>query len=411
MRTPVILHVDMDAFFVSVERLYDPSLHGQPVIVGGRPNQRGVVAAASYEARRYGVHSAMPLTTAYRLCPQAVFLPLHRDRYVNASREIEAIFQRFSPQVEMVSVDEAYLNLTGTGQLLGDPLAAAHQLHQAVAEQTKLPCSIGISSSRLISKIASDQAKPNGILYVRPGGETAFLGPLPVGKIPGVGKKTEQRLRALGVVQIRDLLRAGRQALGKQLGSHGEALFEIAAGIRPADAEPVWGGEEAAKSLSHEETFAEDVQDARQLDRTLAELAQRVAGRLRQHGLFARTVTLKLRYANFQTLTRARTLPEATQLDGVLLQTARALLREHWDTRRKIRLLGLQASGLAEAAGQGNLLTAAADRKWSRALAAADSLRDRYGFRSVQLGATLGRARRSDRSTASIPPGRLRPSQ
>jgi DNA polymerase IV len=401
--TPAILHIDMDAFFVSVERLYDPSLAGKAVIVGGRPNQRGVVAAASYEARRYGVHSAMSLTTAYRLCPQAVFLSSHRDRYVKASRKIEELFRSFSPQVDMVSVDEAYLNISGTERLFGNPYGAAHQLHEAVAERVHLPCSIGISRSRLISKIASDQAKPNGILHVLPECEATFLAPLPVGKIPGVGKTTEKQLHEMGVLKIEDFLRVGEQTLRSRLGIHGENLFAIASGGRVHAGDTVWEEDDSARSLSHEETFAEDVLDARVVETTLADLAQRVAARLRSHGLFAKTVSLKLRYSNFQTLTRARTLHEATQIDGVLLATARDLLRENWDTRRKVRLLGLQASSLADSAGQSNLLTAETESKWNRALAAADLLRDRYGFGSVQLGAALPGGGKSEAAENIVP--------
>ena len=409
--TPTILHVDMDTFFVSVERLYDPSLNGQPVIVGGRPNQRGVVAAASYEARRYGVHSAMPLTTAYRLCPQAVFLPSHRDRYVKASGEIEEIFRSFSPQVEMVSVDEAYLNITGTERLFGNSYAAAHRLHQAVAERTHLPCSIGISRSRLVSKIASDQAKPNGILLVRPGCEAVFLAPLPVGKIPGVGKTTAKQLCAMGVRNIRDFLSVGEQSLRDRLGSHGEALYSIANGSRFGAEESAWGEDDQTKSLSHEETFAEDVLDARVIDSTLAGLAQRVAGRLRHHGLYAKTLTLKLRYSNFHTVTRSRTLQQSTQIDGVLLDAARELLRENWDTRLKVRLLGLQASGLEKSAGQGNLLTAESENKWTRALAATDSLRERFGFDSVQLGTAMPGSGKDITAAPHVPPGPVKRSK
>jgi DNA polymerase-4 len=229
-----------------------------------------------------------------------------------------------------------------------------------------------------------------------------------VGKIPGVGKKAEKQLQALGVLRIRDFLCAGKQALCDRLGSYGEALYGIATGERFSSPEASRQEDSGARSLSHEETFSEDVQDGRLLDNTLADLAQRLARRLRHHGLFARSVTLKLRYSNFQTLIRARTLPEPAQLDGILLETARVLLRENWDTRRKVRLLGLQASGLEESAGQGNLLTAASDDKWSRVLAAADSLRERYGFRSVQLGAAVAGNARKEPVAAKAPPGPLR---
>ena len=384
----VIFHVDMDAFFVSVEELYDPSLRGKAVVVGGNPNHRGVVAAASYEARRYGVHSAMPLRTAVHLCPHAIFLPPRRERYTAASRQIREIFSEFSPQVEMVSVDEAYLNLTGTERLWGPPLRAAHRLHEEVARRAHLPCSIGVSGSRLVSKIASDQAKPNGILWIMPGREREFLAPLPVGKIPGVGKVTQTALHEMGIHAIGDLARSGPDLLQSRLGQYGRALFAIARGeaaeaLGAGDSD--WDGRDDAKSVGHEETFAEDIGDPAELESVLADLSQRVAARLREQGLHARTITLKLRYGNFQTITRADTLPESTQLDTVILDAVRGLLRTHWDRRRKVRLLGVQASGLASVAGQENLLEASQHQKWSRALAATDRLRDRYGFASVQL--------------------------
>lgn len=396
---PVIFHVDMDAFFVSVEALYDPSLRGKAVIVGGNPNQRGVVAAASYEARRYGVHSAMPIRTAARLCPHAIFLPPRRDRYTAASRRIREIFSEFSPQVEMVSVDEAYLNLTGTERLWGPPLRAAHRLHDEIVRRTELPCSIGISRQRRVSKIASDQAKPNGLLWVMPGREASFLAPLPVGKIPGVGKVTQATLREIGIQTVGDLARSGPELLQSRLGQYGLALSAIARGEGAdqqggelggaSEGDDSWDGRESAKSIGHEETFAEDISNAAKLETVLADLSQRVAARLRDHGLHARTITLKLRYSGFQTITRAETLPESTQLDGVILDAVRRLLRRHWDRRRAVRLLGVQASCLVPVAGQANLLEAGPRQKWSRALVATDRLRDRYGFASIQLASAL----------------------
>jgi DNA polymerase-4 len=277
-------------------------------------------------------------------------------------------------------------------------------LHEEVAKQARLPCSIGISGSRLVSKIASDQAKPNGILMVSPGSESAFLCPLPVGKIPGVGRTTEKQLHEMGVVKVRDILRLGEQAMRDRLGSHGQALFAIASGSRVEEDESLWGHDESAKSLSHEETFSADVLDGRIVDNTLADLAQRVAGRLRRHRLFAKTVTMKLRYSNFQTLTRAKSLREPTQIDGVLLEAARELMRENWDIRRKVRLLGLQASGLSGSAGQGNLLMEASVSKWNRALTAADRLRDRYGFDTVQLAAAVRGRSKAPESGHPLPP-------
>jgi len=224
------LHVDMDAFFVSVEELFDPSLKGKPVVVGGRPNERGVVSAASYAARKFGVHSAMPLRTAYKLCPQAIFLEGHRDRYLESSGKVFAVLQQFSPKVEMASIDEAYLDLTGTERLHGPPLAAAERLHGAVKKATDLNCSIGAASSRLVAKIASDQAKPNGVLWIVPGEEAEFLAPLDVRKIPGVGKVTERNLHACGIRKVGDLAALDGALLEERFGKWGLALAGKARG-------------------------------------------------------------------------------------------------------------------------------------------------------------------------------------
>src|SRR5437762_3321402 len=206
----VVFHVDMDAFFVSLEELFDPTLRGKPVVVGGRANERGVVAAASYEARKFGVHSAMPLRTAYKLCSHAIFVDGHPERYRDCSEKVFEVLNRFSPQVEMASIDEAYLDMTGTERLHGPPLRAAHLLHEAMREATRLNCSIGVATSRLVAKISSDQAKPNGVLRVMPGQEARFLAPLDVRKVPGVGKVTEKSLHALGILKIGDLARFDR---------------------------------------------------------------------------------------------------------------------------------------------------------------------------------------------------------
>ncbi len=382
-----ILHVDMDAFFVSVEELYDPTLKGKPVVVGGElvwrngrwAAPRGVVAAASYAARSYGIHSAMPLARAFRLCPQAIFLPGRRERYAEASRKIEAIFRSFSPKVEMVSIDEAYLDLTGTERLWGPPLAAAARLHQEVRRQTRLPCSIGVASSRLAAKVASELAKPNGLLAVVPGQEARLLAPLPVRKIPGIGKVTEKRLRDLGLSTVADVARAGGAVLPEQL------FQQFAAG---GWFEGEIGEEEDAKSLSHETTFDQDTADRQQLAATLSELSQMVGRRLREHGFFARTITVKLRYADFHTLTRAHTLPEATDLDGEICHAAWDLFGATWNGS-PVRLLGVRASGLERKQGQMSLLEAERQRKWQKALEAADRVRDRFGFEAVQLGGGL----------------------
>jgi len=383
-------HVDMDAFFVSVEELYDPSLKGKPVVVGGRPNERGVVSAASYAARKFGVHSALPLRTAYKLCPEAIFLDGHPERYREYSEKAFEVFRAFSPVVEMASIDEAYLDMTGTERLHGPPLRAAHLLHQRMKADTGLNCSVGISASRMVAKISSDQAKPNGVLWVIPGNEAAFLAPLDVRRVPGVGKVTEKNLHALGIRKVGDLARLDEKFLADRFGKWGLALAGKSRGLDAGgwfDAEI--GEDEGPKSISHEHTFSEDTADLARLESTLARLSELVGRRLREHGLRARTVQLKLRYSDFSTITRAHSLPAGTELDTELFTKIRELFRANWKPGAKVRLLGVHVSSWAEAAGQMNLEGEARREKWTGALAAADRLRDRFGESAVSLAAGM----------------------
>jgi DNA polymerase IV len=387
MRT--VFHLDMDAFFVSVEELFDPALRGKPVVVGGKSNQRGVVSAASYAARRYGVHSAMPLRTAYKLCPQAIFVDGHPQRYREYSQKVYAVLKRFSPKVAMASIDEAYLDLTGTERLHGAPLRAAHRLHEGIREATGLNCSIGIATSRLLAKIASDQAKPNGILWVPPGAEAQFLAPLDVRKIPGVGKATERTLHDLGVHRVGDLAALDREFLEERLGKWGGALAGKAVG---ADAggwfDSDIGEHEDPKSISHEHTFDEDTADPDVLESTLAHMAEMVGRRLREHELHARTVSIKLRYKDFSTFTRATTLDQPTELDIDLIEQSRLLFRRNW-TGEKVRLLGVNASGLIGMEGQLNLLEAERSARWRKAVSAMDRLKDKFGEGSIHIAAGM----------------------
>lgn len=388
MRT--IFHVDMDAFFVSVEELYDPSLKGKPVIVGGKKDERGVVSAASYAARKFGVHSAMPLRTAAELCPGGVFLEGHPDRYREYSHRVHAVLEEFSPVVEMASVDEAYLDLTGTARLLGPPMEAAHRLHERMKQATGLNCSIGIATSRLVAKVASDQAKPNGILWVQPGLEANFLAPLDVGRIPGVGKVTRARLEEMGIRKVGDLARLDAAFLERRFGQWGLAL---AGKARGSDAggwfDSEIGAHEDPKSISHEHTFSEDVADGGYLESTLARLAEKVGRRVREHGFYAQTVHLKLRYSDFTTYTRACTLPQATNIDQEFIQVSRDLFRQAWERGRAVRLIGMGASGFSDSEGQLNLLVGEQQQRARRALAAADKMRDRFGEKIVKLASGL----------------------
>src|SRR5580658_8220830 len=360
----------MDAFFVSVEELFDPSLKGKAVVVGGRPNERGVVSAASYEARKFRVHSAMPLRTAARLCPRAIFVDGHPARYREYSGRVFEVLNRFSPLVEMASIDEAYLDMTGTERLHGPPVRAAHVLHEAMKSKTRLNCSIGAASSRLVAKIASDQAKPNGVLWIVPGSEAAFLAPLEVRKIPGVGKVTEKNLHACGIRKVGDLAELDAGFLEERFGKWGLALAGKARGEDAGgwfDGEVGEGGD--PKSVSHEHTFMEDTADAGALDAILVRLSEMVARRLRDHRLFTRTVQIKLRYSDFSTFTRSRTLDRATQIDTEIAETARGLFHKAW-TRKAIRLVGVYAQQLEAEEGQTSLLEEAKTERWRKTLQA-----------------------------------------
>lgn len=382
-----ILHVDMDAFFVSVELLERPDLRGKPVVVGGRPDQRGVVSAASYEARKFGIHSAMPLRTAGRLCPHAVFLDGHHEKYSEWSDRIASILAKFSPIVEMVSVDEAYLDLSGTERLHGPPLAAADKLLRTITRQTGLPCSGGLATTRLTAKVASEQGKPRGLVWVAPGMEARFLAPLPIRKIPGIGEVTERALRALGIETVEQLASHSQEKLEKIFGQWGTALYRKARGGDAyeflIDAEP--------KSISHNHTFGEDTSDVAEMETLLSHLSQKTCKRLREAGLSTRTLTLTIRYAGFETYTRSKTLTEPAQLDTDIFAVFLSLFRRYRDSKRKVRLLGVALSALSHGAQQLDLLQSDRREKLEKLTKAADSLRDKFGFTSVQFGGSLRR--------------------
>jgi DNA polymerase IV len=381
-----IFHVDMDAFFVSVEELYDPSLKCKPVVVGGQRDERGVVSAASYAARKFGVHSAMPLRTAAKLCPQAIFVNGHPERYREYSAKVHEVLGHFSPLVEMASVDEAYLDMTGTERLHGRPLHSAQRLHADMKSLTQLNCSIGIGTSRLIAKVSSAKAKPNGVFWVLPGQEAKFLAPLAVGDIPGVGKVMEQKLHAIGIQKVGDLARLDDRDLEHRFGKWGLAL---AGKSRGKDAGGWFDNEVGEnvdpKSISHEHTFNEDTRDAERLESTLMRLSEMVGRRLREGRYFARTLQLKLRYKDFTTITRARSLDQPTQMDNRIFDEARGLLFDNWKRDAPVRLLGVQASNFESSPEQLDLLEPSQQQRWQKALAAADHLRDKFGESAIGL--------------------------
>jgi DNA polymerase-4 len=376
----------MDAFFVSVEELFDPSLKGKPVVVGGQRDERGVVSAASYAARKFGVHSAMPLRTAAKLCPQAIFVNGHPERYREYSHKVHEVLGHFSPLVEMASVDEAYLDMTGTDRLHGPPLRSAHRLHTEMKSATQLNCSIGIGTSRLIAKVSSAKAKPNGVLCVLPGQEAKFLESLDVGDIPGVGKVMEQKLHALGIKRIGDLAALEESDLEHRFGKWGLALAGKSRGEDAGgwfDAEV--GEHTDAKSISHEHTFNEDTGDRERLESTLMRLSEMVGRRLREGNYFARTIQLKLRYKDFTTITRAHSLEQPTQSDREIFEQIRRLFLTNWKNGAFVRLLGVQASNFDGAGAQLNLLEPARDERWQKVQEAADHLRDKFGESAIGL--------------------------
>jgi len=357
------------------------------VIVGGHSDQRGVVTSASYEARRFGVHSAMPLRTAGKLCPHAVFLESHHDLYGKWSDRVAEILAKYSPVVEMASIDEAYLDLAGTERLLGPPLAASHKLLREITETTNLPCSGGLGASRLVAKVASDQAKPRGLVWVPSGSEESFLAPLSVRRIPGIGKVTEAALNALGIRTVAQLQTVSLGRLESEFGCWGTALFRKSRGTDSyeffVDAEP--------KSISHNETFGEDTRDRERLQSTLSYLCQKASKRLRDAALHARTVSVTLRFADFKTITRSQTLAEPSDLDAIFLAVINELFARAWNGEAKLRLVGVELSSFSSGSGQLDLLDPGRSEKLASLARATDRLRDRFGFSKVLLGGSLSR--------------------
>ena len=377
MSERVILHVDLDAFFAAVEQRDRPELRGKPVIVGGGgPNQRGVVSAASYEARKFGVQSAMPLRTAGRLCPHGVFLPVDGRKYQSVSREVMAILRRFTPQVQPISIDEAFLDVTGSQALFGNGEAIGRTIKATIRAEVGLTASVGVGTTKLVAKIASELRKPDGLVVVPPGGEAAFLAPLPISRLWGVGGKTAEALRDFGVVTIGDLAGLPPDALVRRFGKHGAALVDRAHGRDP---DPVATGD-PAKSIGHEHTFDVDTADREVIERTLLGMADGVAWRLRASGLTAVTVTLKLRDSSFTTITRQTGLEVPADLTEPIYEAAVGLLRRELHGQR-IRLVGVTASNFRDR--EQLALFGDDDPRRRQTAEALDRIRRKYGERAV----------------------------
>lgn len=387
-----ILHIDMDAFFCSVERVLDPTLEGKPVIVGGDPGTRGVVSAASYEAREFGVHSAMPLARAGRLCPGAVFLPVNFHAYLRYSRLVRDILDEFTPMVEPAGIDEAYLDLTGCRLALGEPVVVAQEIRRRIKDELGLPSSAGLSTAKVVSKVASGLAKPDGFLEVPPGGELEFLAPLPVEKIPGVGPVCRGTLSDMGICTVGDLTLLPVEALQSILGSWGRILHQHARGIDRRRVEK----ERTMKSVSRETTYDTDTIDYPLVRSTLLLLSEKCCRALRRERLATTRVAVKLRHSDFNTYMKFQTLPVATDQEQAIYRVACELFEKLLDRGVLIRLVGVSLSGLVTAGCQGELFAdagaAPGSLRTDRLNESLDQIRNRYGFQAIARGSTVGLA-------------------
>ena len=381
----LIMHIDLDAFFVSVEQALNPELQGKPVVVGGRPDRRGVVASASYEARRFGIHAGMPLATAYRLCPQAIFIEGSFPKYRDASQRFMAILADFSPYLEPVSLDEAYLDATGFESIYGSIQQMAVAIKQRIKDELRLCASVGVASCKVVAKVASELSKPDGLLEIITGEERSFLAPLPISKLPGIGKRTELILKGLGIHTIGELSITPLSALKSHFGASGELLHRYASGVDDRKVEPPG----AAKSISRETTFGKDILSHSLLKATLRYLSERVGSELRQRSKQARCITLKLRYSDFTTITRSLTLRQSIDSDDAIFNAGLRLAEKALGyEKRPVRLIGIGISNLTQPGRQLGMLDGSAERleQLNRAV---DRIRQKYGFTAIQKGRTL----------------------
>lgn len=379
-----ILHIDMDAFYASVEVRDNPDLQGKPVLVGGSPGQRGVVAACSYPAREYGIHSAMPMSQALRRCPQAVVLPVRMSRYVEVSRQIHQIFRNYTPDVESISIDEAFLDVTGCLRLFGDAETIGRDIKAEIKEQTQLTASVGLAPNKFLAKLASDLEKPDGFVVITEDTKQQVLDPLAVSKIWGIGKVTYKELLKHGIRTIGQLRTAPKYQLAMVFKNQADDILKLAQGIDHRKVE----SHTAAKSLSAEETFSTDVSDREILLRVLQNQVEEVAQRLRAEKLQCRTITLKFRYGDFRTITRSLTLDKPCHTTQILLHEAGRLF-DQWYRKSAgaLRLLGFGTAGLtAEGAGQALLFSDPVEEKQKKVDAVYDEIRGKFGKDSLKRG-------------------------
>jgi DNA polymerase IV len=385
-----ILHLDLDAFYCAVEEQYQPHLKGIPFAVGGRPDQRGVVSSCSYAARRFGIHSAMPMSQAVRLCPPLVIVRPNFTAYRNASQQVMALLNNLTPFVEQISIDEAFLDVS---LLHDDAEVIARQLQAAIQNELHLPCSLGVATNKLVAKMATNQGKakvgketyPNAILVVPPGEEAAFLAPLPIQELWGVGPKTAEHLIRLGIHTIGDVTRYSESELVTRFGKHGADLYQRAQGLDDRSVET----ETETKSISKETTFARDVRDGIVLKRHLRQLAEAVGRRLRQEGLQITTIKLKLRWSDFTTITRQTTLLQATDHDVDIVQAADELFDRVWMNGQAVRLIGVGVSGFGSASQQLGLWDQPQQENQTRLESTLDQLRNRFGDQAIRRASDL----------------------
>ena len=379
-----VIHVDMDAFYASAEQLDNPELIGKAVIVGGNPKQRGVVSAASYEARKFGVHSAMPMSRAIKLCPHAIVMPVRMKRYAELSKQIHAIFEEYTPQIEPISLDEAFLDVTGSLKLFDTAEKICRDIKRQIKEKLGLVASVGVATNKFLAKLASDLDKPDGFVVITEENKQQILDPLPVSKIWGVGKVTEKALKSKGINTIEQIRKASSHILRNILGDQTPHMLRLAQGIDNREVE----SNREAKSISSEQTFATDIIDKDILLDVLLHQVEDVAQRLRMNNLEAKTITLKLRYDDFRTITRSNTFEHPTNITKTLWQKAEQVF---WDWYRKsagpLRLLGFGASGLREAgSGQHQLFSEPEQEKQKRLDEAFDMIRDKFGHDALKRG-------------------------
>lgn len=379
-----IIHVDMDAFFASVEQRERPELKGLPVAVGGMPEIRGVVAAASYEARRFGIHSAIPMAAALRLCPELVVVPPRHRLYQQVSKEIMEIFLRFTPILEQISVDEAFLDVTGSLELFGSPENIGRAIQKTVEEEQHLSASVGIGPNKFIAKLASEFKKPHGFTMVAPSQVDSFLAPLPVSALWGVGEKTAEKLKRMGVRLVSDLRCFSQGQLTAAFGKNGSDLYKLCRGQddRPVETQSM------VKSIGREITFSRDLTDLTALKGRLSILSDQVGLRLRRSGKRFRTVTLKIRYADWQTITRSQTLPEATDLSAVIYRTALSVFRNELPLKQPVRLIGVAVSHLEEG-GFRQTAFFTSEEKEVKISRVSDEIKEKFGEGILSRGTAL----------------------